>query len=1226
MLVLLTLLAVGMLSLSTVSLRSSKGGSAQLEARANARLALQLAIGELQMSMGPDQAVSAPASIFDSDPESQQMDGVANPLWVLALPSVDPDGTSSLETSAEDNRRYALGLSSEDRVKGVRPSSRAMRWLVSMPPSATADPAQALDSSVGEILGADEVVKLQEARTEIDGKDKTLEVEVGKVAIRNDSGVRTGSYAWWVGDEGIKAKFTMADSDPDLKDTRMDEPVSPEQWRLTQGRGLHLDHVSAQPPHSVLATDEELGKVVSSDSLDLLSDSWREWHGRNSADITVHGHGLPVDVAEGRLKQDLSVYLETGKGLDGGSDILRGGNGDGDYTGPEFPVEFADHDNLPKFGLLKGWHDLGREFADGSVKSRPHTLSQHGLHPHVKRSGVCMSIVVKEAPREIKDDPNTLEDETDPNNYEAEFVLVLFPFIELWNPYTVALPPEKYLAEVTAPNRVILNWSDNAQHGMHITNPHPGSPPNAVVDFDLLADGLINPVNGGNYQFGEKRPWLRMVVDTGDLGNGPDGLMPGESVLVSPVLGSIPSRSYRKDLDYLDYKAGTTENMAEHKMIDQHAYTTPDGCYIFHDFAKKGKLPKPGASRRYYRVRYKNPSLKDGTSDPKWGGTDNTPLFRLSRLDSGGPTLLAYRDPTRADFDSINNNRQGWDWAHNGSKVTDRSGVPPVSAFSGLPRLDLGNFADNSLRNTDSIFMDAPALGPGWVQGGYRTLGTENPRGGILRTNDQLPASWQYERWGNRPGHRHDPYEHFIFSGNWRLPARLGVWGRYGGIEGFIRGGTGGNADLQSGTTYAHFDFPRRHGPLHSLGQLLHANLNPMPWGSAYQVGYSRAPKMIARNLLTGDSSTWQLKNQDIDLPYLVNASIWDRFYLSTIPQNGSLDLGDGRPPLANHRYQLRSTPASPLASAELQDSETAFQQSAANVVIDGCFNINSTSVTAWEAFLLTKAGTKLEVDGRGRTDNQWREDYNADGDEELVLFPRVPDPVFGVESNAAFDSQHPRKSYFTRAGNHITSRSEVRKLAESIVAEVKRRGPFLSMGDFVNRRLVGNSNDLDVDYLGLMGTLDAAILRASQEEGVLNHQLIFGEDANNIYGTKLDPDEQLHPNGQPSSADEKERYYAVPRGHVDTGLEGVGAYLMQGDILTHLGANLSARSDCFTIRSYGESLDPSGKVLATARCEAVVQRVVEPLDPADDLVKPTGRMGRRFEIVSFRWMNREEL
>ena len=77
MLILLLLLAVGIQSVSAISLRSAKQSDALMEARANAKLALMIAIGELQKQMGPDQRVSANGDILDADSSN-----VKNKHWL----------------------------------------------------------------------------------------------------------------------------------------------------------------------------------------------------------------------------------------------------------------------------------------------------------------------------------------------------------------------------------------------------------------------------------------------------------------------------------------------------------------------------------------------------------------------------------------------------------------------------------------------------------------------------------------------------------------------------------------------------------------------------------------------------------------------------------------------------------------------------------------------------------------------------------------------------------------------------------------------------------------------------------------------------------------------------------------------------------------------------------------------------------------------------------------
>lgn len=120
------------------------------------------------------------------------------------------------------------------------------------------------------------------------------------------------------------------------------------------------------------------------------------------------------------------------------------------------------------------------------------------------------------------------------------------------------------------------------------------------------------------------------------------------------------------------------------------------------------------------------------------------------------------------------------------------------------------------------------------------------------------------------------------------------------------------------------------------------------------------------------------------------------------------------------------------------------------------------------------------------------------------------------------------------------------------------------------------------------------------------------------------------------------------PRGLIEAAIEDAALnasipefssqWLTQADVMTALAPFLFPRSDTFTIRTYGEVVNPAtNAVEGRAWCEATVQRLPEYFNAAADapeiapaaLTDPAGLnqlYGRRFKIVSFRWLTRSDI
>jgi hypothetical protein len=401
--------------------------------------------------------------------------------------------------------------------------------------------------------------------------------------------------------------------------------------------------------------------------------------------------------------------------------------------------------------------------------------------------------------------------------------------------------------------------------------------------------------------------------------------------------------------------------------------------------------------------------------------------------------------------------------------------------------------------------------------------------------------------------------------------------------------------------------------PLRSLGELQHFDLNannPAPPYVANPIGNSNASHLIeADEVFIAGSGASVSQRHSYDHSYIGNHLFFDDWFVSSIaPETNGYssseirstekvyrDFLSGDEALPNQFYR----PAKSLSSAEVTAAVSelsgansmVWHDVASQLEVDGMFNVNSTSVEAWTALL--KHLSDVEVP------------YVSDaGDIQLDTQSGNPvsrTTIAGHSGGAAI-------------GKHVRLTDlQVKALATEIVNQVKKRGPFLSLSEFVNRKLSSSETEL-----ALSGAVEAALAELSTRGAT-----------ENPFASLQALGQAIKPTGSSNVFSEA----AV--GDLAYGFPG---WVRQADVLRPLVPVLSARDDTFVIRAYGETKDPiTGETTAGAWCEAIVQRRADYVDSdADDATvlpskstlssEANERFGRRFTIVSFRWLSPDEV
>ncbi|MDG1668291.1 MAG: hypothetical protein P8I96_05100, partial [Opitutae bacterium] len=173
------LLILSITTLVRVETQSANIQLAQLEARMNAQLGAMIALGDLQRYTGPDQRVTARADILLAPGAS----GIAGQSRWTGVWSSKADVDDSLDAVDELNNRQP-------------------KWLVS---GLNPDAYSAVAGDTADLATVGKSVINKSAST----TDDT--VKAPKVEILGDDNATEGHYAYWVSDEGVKARVNMAD-------------------------------------------------------------------------------------------------------------------------------------------------------------------------------------------------------------------------------------------------------------------------------------------------------------------------------------------------------------------------------------------------------------------------------------------------------------------------------------------------------------------------------------------------------------------------------------------------------------------------------------------------------------------------------------------------------------------------------------------------------------------------------------------------------------------------------------------------------------------------------------------------------------------------------------------------------------------------------------------------------------------------------------------------------
>ena len=1145
LMILLTVIAVGLLSLSTISLRASGASADVAVARSNARMALMLALGDLQKHAGLDTRVTARADILDE--KNPPVVGV----W------------KSWEGSDHDDSGRPISPGDYRQTK----EGRFLGWLTSGDPAVTSSSTS--PPSTGKTK--DSITLLGEASVgEGVGRDK-LQIHLAPSKINANN--RSGAFAWWVSGENQKARLPKPYEPSD--DT-------PGRWAISQ-----KSHVTVDPKpfgmENLLADPKPAQLAITLKQSDLIvpketkKPSKEFYH-----DLSTTSTGLLTNTATGGWRKDLSLLTENWDLLPTsglpffrvkpGKDILYERATNSNPTpGRGMLYPWSSYRNvttmaLDRQGAASSWQHLQQHMTaykriDNTSASGTGSIDSYSVRNDGTSATEVYNFINKNRIMPVvariqwifshwAGNPTPVAGQPAPPPGSLEPRLLLSPVVTIWNPYNVRLTsaPLNFQIPRSIPTNLRYSVRTNGTSKNFKSRPL----------FGTAAGGLVP---GGN------SPMAAVPTFVYDI-KAPITLEPGECRVFSPAEGTVP----------------VTANLP---LTLEPGFHLASGHYI----------PVPGNDGKPMAIPPTSQIKAIAGFDTEffeWGNSGHKGVGIYLDVNVAGRPRLAYRMEYRktaaqniwkplndlAESDSLTSlmtNPSPFMFNLFGARMASKTQIPAKGFVQSSP---LSTFTSMGERNDGSSYM-------------ADYLGSDHPV--------NSPFDYSFESL--------TPFDSLLPNASDKTN------------RGYII--TGFNKDTGLSRCVV-AEIPTR--PLQSLAELTH-------WDSRYEnaippfayniTANSDATPLLPANAVVNSNVSSLPANLQHDDSYCMNHVLFDDWFVSSLAPDPT-DFGDngkdlktvcsefvqGTSPLGNRAYH----PIVEDVASSASNSDSYFNKQvnnaeswktiASRLEVEGMFNVNSTSVTAWRA-LLGHARNQL-VPYQSQSGATVNVSLSSKSDHAVSRFSVAGAPEATAPADGGAFSE---ANEF--AGYRLLDDDTIDALAAEIVSQIRARGPFLSLAEFVNRQL--SSGDP-----ALAGTLQAA----------LNQLAKSGPD--NPFAVVSSPD-FTKPSGVDLAYIDLE--YQYPDAAVGNSAYGLPGWIRQADILRPIAPILSARDDTFTIRAYGDSRDKAGTVKARAVCEATVTRdreFVDPTDSADTGTLPTSaanqRFGRRFKIISFRWLSPAEI